>query len=1137
MISTKVFNSNSLRLFPVWRWLPVLLVSCGWLWFAGTASALPVFTTQPTTTNVATLGTAASFKVVVVGAPPMVLQWRRNGVNIPGTMTSSSSSSMTNVFAIPVVTATNAGSYSAVVTDANGVADSTVAQLLISALPSLNATDLFASRPAIAGANGFGRTTNSVATKEAGEPDHAGVPGGASVWLQWTAPSSGIVMFDTRGSAFDTLLAVYTGGTLATLTPVAGDDDRGSFLNSKVTFNATVGTTYNIAVDGFYGDKGNIVLNWSLITTPDLLAVITGQPQSATVGDNAPLTLAVTVAAGGPTPIYQWFFNGLQMNGETNATLTIPGVTSAEVGGYVVRILTVGQSIRTNFSATARVQINAQDGGVNYSSAAKDKFHAAMSPGNGLGGYVGSQVFNTFNATRELGEPNHAGEPGGASYWFSYRAPASGTLSVSTPGMLFNHVVAIYTGTGSNFATLTLVTNHFVNFLISGSTALDLAVSNGVTYRIAVDGQDGASGVVVLNYQLDTGFATPPVITTQPSDLNVSAGDTVTICASVSGSPPLFFQWQFNGANLPDATNGCLTIPSVDATNAGSYSYVVYNSAGSVSSTSFALIITNVTALTFSDSFLNRTKISAASGVRRSDNFTATRELFEPLNHGGKPGNASVWLEWTAPDSGIVTFDTRGSGFDTTMSIYTNNTTNINTLGLLLDGDDDSGGFLASSITFNATEGVKYHIAIDGFYGARGYLTLRWLQEATSDLVPEILMQPRSVTVPPGTSVTLTVLVDASNPNIQSIEYQWQRDGVNIPGAVNSVLTISSATPPAGNFTVKITQTVFGSNNPRTITSATAQVQVNTRDGGFDPDSNAQSKFRDASDPGTGLNVGAPAAGYSGSQLFSTVGAVKEPGEPNHCSEPGGASYWYSYQPPANGTLTVDATSPTFNNVLAIYTGTPTNFMSLVSVACSSTNAGTGKETAVFAVTNATIYYIVTDGVGGASGSVTLAYTLAAPPIITSQPASRTVVAGSNATLTVTATGTAPLAYQWRTNGINYTGRTTNSMTVTNFTAAREGGYAVVITNTAGAVTSVTAQLYFIASNNASRFTNYVYGTNKFTATLLGNANTNYIVQGSTNFSSTWTPISTNSSAVGIISFTETNAPGYTNRFYRARTL
>jgi hypothetical protein len=109
-------------------------------------------------------------------------------------------------------------------------------------------------------------------------------------------------------------------------------------------------------------------------------------------------------------------------------------------------------------------------------------------------------------------------------------------------------------------------------------------------------------------------------------------------------------------------------------------------------------------------------------------------------------------------------------------------------------------------------------------------------------------------------------------------------------------------------------------------------------------------------------------------------------------------------------------------------------------------------------------------------------------------------------------------------------------MTVTNFLAANEGGYDVVVTNVAGAVTSSAAQLYLIASNNAVRFTNCVYATNQFTATLLGGANTNYIVQGTTNLANGWTAISTNSSASGIISFSETNAAGHSNRLYRART-
>ena len=45
---------------------------------------------------------------------------------------------------------------------------------------------------------------------------------------------------------------------------------------------------------------------------------------------------------------------------------------------------------------------------------------------------------------------------------------ADGTLAVSTPGMTFNHAVAIYTGPGGSFASLNLVTNMFVNTVVSG---------------------------------------------------------------------------------------------------------------------------------------------------------------------------------------------------------------------------------------------------------------------------------------------------------------------------------------------------------------------------------------------------------------------------------------------------------------------------------------------------------------------------------------------------------------------------------------------------------------------------------------------------------------------------------------------
>jgi thiol-disulfide isomerase/thioredoxin len=64
----------------------------------------------------------------------------------------------------------------------------------------------------------------------------------------------------TAGSSFDTVLAVYLGPALASLTPVISDDDSGSNSTSRVNFRAIAGETYYIAVDGFQGATGNIRL-------------------------------------------------------------------------------------------------------------------------------------------------------------------------------------------------------------------------------------------------------------------------------------------------------------------------------------------------------------------------------------------------------------------------------------------------------------------------------------------------------------------------------------------------------------------------------------------------------------------------------------------------------------------------------------------------------------------------------------------------------------------------------------------------------------------------------------------------------------------------------------------------------------
>src|SRR4029434_3688124 len=101
--------------------------------------------------------------------------------------------------------------------------------------------------------------------------------------ITWIPPADGIAMFTTRGSAFDTVLAVYNGQTFSQLGEIASADDGAEFFTSFVRFNAQAGQRYEIAIDGVYGNQGEILLNWSLDTRGARLPVILRQPVDATV--------------------------------------------------------------------------------------------------------------------------------------------------------------------------------------------------------------------------------------------------------------------------------------------------------------------------------------------------------------------------------------------------------------------------------------------------------------------------------------------------------------------------------------------------------------------------------------------------------------------------------------------------------------------------------------------------------------------------------------------------------------------------------------------------------------------------------------------------------------------------------------
>jgi len=130
------------------------------------------------------------------------------------------------------------------------------------------AGDDFVTALQVAGASFVTYGTNVGFTKEPGEPNHAGNPGGKSMWWRWTAPGSGQVNFSTAGSTFNTLLGVYTGSSVSALTLIASDNNSlGGTNRSFVSFYAIDGTTYNIAVDGYNGASARITLTLTSVGT------------------------------------------------------------------------------------------------------------------------------------------------------------------------------------------------------------------------------------------------------------------------------------------------------------------------------------------------------------------------------------------------------------------------------------------------------------------------------------------------------------------------------------------------------------------------------------------------------------------------------------------------------------------------------------------------------------------------------------------------------------------------------------------------------------------------------------------------------------------------------------------------------
>jgi hypothetical protein len=125
--------------------------------------------------------------------------------------------------------------------------------------------DNFAEASSIPSASSFTlNAISSAATRETSEPAHAGQTAAKSLWWKWTAVGNGRLQVNTKGSGFDTVLAVYSGSSLATLRAFTSNDNAATGVNySQVDFTTSRGTTYYFAVDGKSGASGAITLTGS----------------------------------------------------------------------------------------------------------------------------------------------------------------------------------------------------------------------------------------------------------------------------------------------------------------------------------------------------------------------------------------------------------------------------------------------------------------------------------------------------------------------------------------------------------------------------------------------------------------------------------------------------------------------------------------------------------------------------------------------------------------------------------------------------------------------------------------------------------------------------------------------------------
>lgn len=292
------------------------------------------------------------------------------------------------------------------------------------------------------------------------------------------APNSGLAFIgwsgDLSGTQNPITLNMNTSKFITASFRVANDNfaDREAITGTSAGRNANSSLATKEEGEGFHaGGSGSRSLWWTWTPASSGPVII------STVGSSFDTVLAI--------------YTGEQLNNLTTVTSDDDSggngtslVQFNAVAGTAYQIAVDGWSSSAGGSIV--LNLNQTTPPANDNFANRIVLSGATATGNSL----------TDAATAESGEPIHHNPSSRKTVWWSWTAPAAGTVTISTIGSNFDTVLAIYTG--NSLGSLALVTSDDEGGG-NNTSRVSFTTAAGITYQIAVDGWSTASGTVVLN--------------------------------------------------------------------------------------------------------------------------------------------------------------------------------------------------------------------------------------------------------------------------------------------------------------------------------------------------------------------------------------------------------------------------------------------------------------------------------------------------------------------------------------------------------------------------------------------------------------------------------------------------------------